>query len=413
MDGIDEHHSAAGLRLPDIVLFCDPSKWPAADPAAQQFEVCAVRAAAAVAAVRPFDLPGRRDTALVRAQAEMSKLGAAIDGVVSPVAGEDIDALSAVQAYFRIRAAPLDRVQCAAQVARVAALTLEDLRWAPLAGSDLERICTGLRLTIIDVLELRDQSDGGLSGGPLDGDDEIAGAAASGDDLHTLWFRRWILGHHLHALFNVMGTVALRSAVAALSVGDAAAAAACIARATTYVEAYPAARAYTLALPASFYNSALRPSMMPPLVEVPLSGKMHVEYQRYRQQLESLLAALPAGIRELARVQPSLALAREALLEADLLDSQRHSSLVEPHVGTQKSLVQNVRTKENAVSMLRAIHNRRAARFAKYLRYPESPGESMAGHASRRPDEGTESAVAPSRALSSATDAVRQVGEIQ
>ena len=381
MGAIEERQSLAGPWVPPVVVFCDPSRWPEVYHTARDFQEGAAREAAAFAAVQSFDVPVRREAALIRAHTAVSALSTALEGAVGSVAGDGIGAQSAVQEYFRIRTAALDRVQSAAQNARVAMLTLEDLRWAPLAGSDIERICIGLRQMFLDVVESHEQRGGGLVeavGGADEGFGDEGGVGA-GTDLHTLWFRRWIVGHHLHALFNVMSTVALRSAVAVWGMGDAESAAACIARATTYVEAFPAARAYTLALPASFYNSALRPSMMPPLVEVPLSGKMHVEYQRYREQLNVLLDVVPGGIVELARVQPSLALAREALLEADLCDSQRHASLVEPVVGTQKSLVQNPRTKDNAVSMLRMIHNRRAAQFAKYLRYAERPGEPVMG----------------------------------
>lgn len=381
MGAIKKHQSPAGPQVPPVVVFCDPSRWPEVDHIARDFQRGAARAAAALAAVQSFDVPVRRDAALRRAHTAVSVLSTALEGAVEHVAGDGIVARSAVQEYFRIRTAVLDRVQSATVYTRVAMLTLEDLRLAPLAGSDIERICIGLRQAFLDVLESHEQQAGGLVDA-VGGADEVLGAEGgvdAGADLHTLWFRRWIVGHHLHALFNVMSTVALRSAVAAWGIGDAEAAAVCIARATTYVGAFPASRAYTLALPASFYNSALRPSMMPPLVEVPLSGKMHVEYQRYREQLDVLLDVLPGGIVELARVQPSLALAREALLEADLLDSQRHASLVEPVVGTQKSLVQNPRMKDNAVSMLRMIHNRRATQFAKFLRYPERPGQPVMG----------------------------------
>lgn len=174
---------------------------------------------------------------------------------------------------------------------------------------------------------------------------------------------------HLHALFNVWAAIAVDQAVAQIRAGHPQAAVTHLKRATVYVEGFPATRAQSLAVPADFYNAVLRPSMLPPLVPAPLSGSMHIEYQRYQTGIDSLLSACPDPIDALAPQHLTLALAREALLEADLIDAARHVCLVKPLVGAAKSLTQHARTKDNAVSVLRRIHDRRAARYAPFLRF--------------------------------------------
>lgn len=98
---------------------------------------------------------------------------------------------------------------------------------------------------------------------------------------------------------------------------------------------------------------------------------MHVEYLGYRRRLDELLELLPSSSARLATTQPALALARERLLEADLIEAERHVTSVEPLVGDSRSLIQTTKSVENAVSALRRIRHRRAARAAAYIRFPD------------------------------------------
>ena len=81
--------------------------------------------------------------------------------------------------------------------------------------------------------------------------------------------------------------------------------------------------------------------MLPPLTVAPLTGRMHLEYQGYRQRLAELLDVLPQSTADLAARQPALALSREHLLEADLIESERHVTSVEPLVGDSRSLIRD------------------------------------------------------------------------
>jgi len=136
-----------------------------------------------------------------------------------------------------------------------------------------------------------------------------------------------------------------------------------LATVTTYVPGFapapaPApARAHAAALPSDFYNLVVRPTVVP----VPLSGKMHVEYQLYRERANELLDVLPNPINELALPEPELAFARGELLQADLIEAER--------VGNARSLIQPPRTSENAGAVLRRMRHRRAAQLERLLRF--------------------------------------------
>jgi hypothetical protein len=136
-------------------------------------------------------------------------------------------------------------------------------------------------------------------------------------------------------------------------------------------------------VPAAFYQQTLRPTMLPPLTEAPLSGRMHMEYQSYRRRLSALLQALPDSGAVLATRQPRLALARERLLEADLVEAERHVTSVEPLVGDARSLIQTNKSVDNAVSVLRRIRHARAGAVAPFVRFPD---RLMFDHQQARPE---------------------------
>lgn len=352
---------------PPVVVLPDPDAYTSVVNPSPAHRRAASRAAAALAAaaVAAFDGPTTRGDALSAARREthaLYLLGAKFD---PPVDGNGIAPLSPIQAHFRLRGAPLSGAQAATHASAVLAAALADVADAPLAGSDLERMLAAMRLCLCDLYGVPQPP-----ATPGDGQSSHAEVPAPVDgDCEARWQTRWLVGHHMHALFNVLSAVALREAREALDEGAPAAAVPALRRATIYVEAFPAARALALALPASFYNTTLRPSMQPPLAPTPLSGAMHVEYRRYQAGIEALLQAVPEPIAQLAASQLLLALAREELLEADLVDAQRHACLVEPLVGAAKSLAQHARTKDNAVSVLRRIQAHRSTRYAPFMRF--------------------------------------------
>lgn len=269
------------------------------------------------------------------------------------------------QEYFRTRTGPLDDGAYLAQTARLLAGALAELSDAAIAGSDIERLCRAMDRHLVDL---------GAGGAPHPAQPALAhGRPDSRTSDEQRWMQRWIVAHQLHALFNVSAAAWISSAAQAVAGGDPGTAAQRLVTACTYVEAFSPSRALALAVPADFYNTVLRATMTPPLTSTPLSGTMHVEYRAYRDAVAALLHEASSPVADLARTEPTLALARDHLLEADLADAERHVSLVEPVVGQSKSIVQTARSRTNALSALRSIRADRARVAAPYLRFGD-PG---------------------------------------
>lgn len=352
--------------LPPIVVLPDPLTPCKGGPAFSGFDDAAGLAGQAAGALDRFPAfsgPQVREASLCAALAPLERLEALLAGRLVG-SGEEFAAKSLVQQYFRIRTAELDPAQASAQAIGVLVRSLDDLRSAPLAGASTTRETAAIRQVLIDQGA---HGDAGLVHG------SVPPVRALPEHTSQHWFSRWISAHQLHALFNVHAALAIGRAVEKLHDHDVETATAHIRRATVYVNGFSAARAHALALPAWFYNDVLRPSMAPPLTSAPLSGRMHLEYKAYRSQISRLLTEVPLDMSELAENEPELAFAREALLEADLLDAENHVCLVEPVVGHAKSLIQNASSNGYAVSILRGIRDRRAADIRTFVRGGQLP----------------------------------------
>jgi hypothetical protein len=269
--------------------------------------------------------------------------------------------LSVAQKYFRIRTAALSADQELWHCLRVIAAAMADLVDAPVCGSDIHRTATA----IATMLRRISGPQGTAGSAP-----RLQRSAQLTDE--ETWLRRWIIGHQLHAMLNVHAAYALADAADALRRQATSEAVTALHDAAQIVAGFASARAQALALPAAFYHEILRPSMLPPLTEAPLTGRMHLEYQAYRKRLEDVIGLLPQSSAQLAMAHPMLALARECILEADLIEAERHVTSVEPLVGDSRSLIQTSKSADNAVSALRQIRHRRAARISDYVRYPDA-----------------------------------------
>ncbi|MEU1994015.1 hypothetical protein ABZ511_06140 [Nocardia gamkensis] len=323
------------------------------------------QAVAALDAVSVFGPPEARTRGLVDAFEAVAQLRSGLLRRYRLMDGALLPSRSPAQSYFRIRTAEMPGSRVLSHAVDVIARCLADMCDAPIAGSDMVREIAAIRRFLCDTSAAAVPAVIVEEDGPRQDADDIRSAHSS---VEQTWFDRWIIGHQLHALLNVCAAIALGEAIRDVHAGGADSAIGNLEAATIYVGGFTAARAHTLALPAHFYGAVLRPTMTPPFVSLPLSGSMHLEYRAFRSRMAEMLRVLPEPIADLSSREPRLALARESVLEADLADSLRHITLVEPIVGNGKSLVQGPRTKDNAISMLGKIHDRRSAEFAKYLR---------------------------------------------
>lgn len=380
----------SSYALPPVAAFCEPTQ-PHPMPCLEgEARTGAVRLAAELAAIQPFGTTAERASGLRAASLAAAGLVRALPTEDALVDTDGLPVRSPVQSYFRVRTAALTAGQAAHQAALVIHRGVADLCEAPLSGSDIARETAAMRQVVVDLL-------GGEEGlvGPVEQGDE------AGDTLwervarrqEEMWLSRWINGHHVHVLFNVYATIALREAVERLREGAVREATTQLARTTVYVQGFAAARAHAAALPSDFYNTTVRPTMVPTVVPVPLSGSMHMEYRAYRNTIDELFEVLPDPIEELALREPGLAFAREALLEADLIEAERHVCLVEPVVGSERSLVQPPATMDNAVSVLRLMRHVRAAKVARFVRF----GDHLVAAGARLQREGGDSAAPAGR----------------
>ncbi|GAB2968140.1 hypothetical protein [Saccharothrix stipae] len=323
--------------------------------------VLAQRTAAALTAVPTHAGPVDRTAALRRASAVADGLVAALSARGAAVVGEDLPAGSISESFFRVREVDLSDHQAALHGASIVQRGLDDLCEAPLSGADLAVEVAGMAQAVLDLTGATTPE------APLD---ELSPAAATGcTSLEAQWTARWIVGHQVHVLFNTCAAVAVTDAAHHLRHGAVQAALRRLGHATTFVRGFPAAMTHASTIPVEYYTAAVRPTMQPPEVERPLSGRQHRGYKTFRAAMKDLLAVLPEPYERLAARDPQLAAARDALLEADLIDGERHVTLAYSMVRLQRSIAQLPDGPDNAVGELRLMRHRRAARYAPLLRF--------------------------------------------
>jgi hypothetical protein len=180
---------------------------------------------------------------------------------------------------------------------------------------------------------------------------------------------RWFLAHHTYFLLNVHAADELDRAVAQVRAGSSGRAAVTLERVAVLVRGFTAGMVHSGAMPARFYRDVVRPTMAPPAVPMNLTGVMQLEHRRYRSALGRLLEAVPDPFDELTERDPALAAARDAVLEADLLDLERHVLVAAMLVGDDRSLVQKQATTRNATSALREMRHVRGAAYSRLIRF--------------------------------------------
>ncbi|GAA2152052.1 hypothetical protein GCM10009760_48190 [Kitasatospora kazusensis] len=307
--------------------------------------------------------PVVRTLALRQAAAVAGELAAALSALAPAVAGEALPPESTSQSFFRVREVELSDQQAALHGVLVVHRGLEDLCDAPLSGADLALEVAGMRQSVLDL----------TGAGPGAGPDPVPPVAVpepgAGASPESEWSARWLVGHQVHVLFNVCAAVAVADATRHLRHGDGDAALLRLADATVYVRGFPAAMAHASAIPADHYMAEIRHTMAPPSVDVPLSGRQHRGYRLFRAAMKDLLSEVPDSYEQLASRAPELAEARGALLEADIVDGERHVTLAYSMVHLRRSIAQKPEGPDNAVAELRLMRHRRAAQYASLIRF--------------------------------------------
>lgn len=285
-----------------------------------------------------------------------------------PVAAEELVTRLPIHEYFGVRQAGLSPQQAAAHAASVVYRGLADLRYPLVDINDVAAEIAAMRLVLADLIAL-----------PTPDEDAVPpprhpepGYQPSGEGLE-----RWIVAHHVYFLFNLRAAAEVHAAIRAARRADNQAAAEHMTQATHYVRGFSAAMAHSTAMPAAYYAEHVRHTMGPPHTPVNLTGGMQPQHKAFRTALRRLLEALPEEHGELATRDRGLATARAALLDADLIDIERHAHIADRLVGSDHSLVQREDGDENAVSMLRTMRHLRAARYAPLM--PFGDRLAMAG----------------------------------
>ena len=192
----------------------------------------------------------------------------------------------------------------------------------------------------------------------------LTGFEPTGDGLD-----RWIIAHHGYFMFNVRAAAAVTTGLHAAAAGQDDQAAGWLGDAAGYVRGFTAAMAHAAAMPASYYQRTVRPTMAPPAVPRELTGRTQPEHRAFRGALDKLLTELPQPYDALSTRSLALAAAREALLDADLADIERHVAVAAALVGSDHSLVAPGSSAENAVATLRLMRHLRAARYCPLTRF--------------------------------------------
>lgn len=289
---------------------------------------------------------------------------AALSSLAPALAGEGLPAESTSQSFFRVRERELSDQQAALHGVLVVHRALEDLCEAPLSGADLALEAAGMGQAVLD-----------LTGAAPDADPDsiplvaVPEEAVAGVSMESVWSARWLIGHQVHVLFNICAAVAVADATRHLQNGDGDAALPRLADATVYVRGFPAAMTHASTVPADYYMAAIRQTMAPPSVDVPLSGRQHRGYKLFRSAMKDLLSVVPDSYEQLAARSPELAAARGALLEADIVDGERHVTLAYSMVHLHRSIAQRPEGPDNAVAELRHMRHRRAAQYASLIRF--------------------------------------------
>ncbi|OKJ11684.1 hypothetical protein [Kitasatospora sp. CB01950] len=262
--------------------------------------------------------------------------------------------------YFGVRTADIDDAYRVSEITTVIARTLVDLRGARL---DLNDQASEVRAMILILRGLDPQE------GPF------AEARPAGEALLRVGadeLSRWVVTHHFYFVLNLAAAAAVSRAVAALADADRDAATAAFQEAAVLVRGFTAAMIHSGDMSAACYDAKVRPTMAPPAVPAALTGRTQPEHKAFRKAIRKLVAASPEPFAKLAATGPELAVARDSVLDADLLDIERHIVITAALVGDDSSIIQGDESAESAIAILRTMRHTRAMAYYGLMRFGDN-----------------------------------------
>ncbi|MEU0521841.1 hypothetical protein [Streptosporangium sp. NPDC006007] len=283
----------------------------------------------------------------------------AVEAMVVPMNAAALKPIVPNHEYFGVRTAPLDDARLVSEVTTIIARTLRDLRNARLDLNDqayeihaMAKILEGLvppdgAVTQPDWSPAEDQTP------YVPGNDELT---------------RWVITHHFYFVLNLAAADAVSRAATGLADGDRDTAFDAIQESIAYVRGFTAAMMHSGDMSAPCYDAKVRPTMQPPAVPTALTGRTQPEHKAFRKAMRNLVTVSPQSFAEMMATDPDLALARDALLEADLQDIERHISVTAALVGDDRSIVQGETSAVSAVSVLRTMRHSRAELYRELMR---------------------------------------------
>ncbi|MBM7169751.1 hypothetical protein JQK87_15255 [Streptomyces sp. G44] len=287
----------------------------------------------------------------------------AVEAMVAPMDAAALKPIVPNHEYFGVRTAPIDDARLVSEVTTIIARTLRDLRTARLDLND-QAYEVHAMATILRNLVADDGAEARSDEAPVGGQTPYA----PGDDELT----RWVITHHFYFVLNLSAADAVSRATAALADGDRDAAFDALQEAIVLVRGFTAAMMHSGDMSAPCYDAKVRPTMQPPAVPVALTGRTQPEHKAFRKAMRNLVKVSAQSFADLAATDPELALARDALLEADLQDIERHISVTAALVGDDRSIVQGEASAESAIGVLRTMRHSRAELYRDLMRFGDT-----------------------------------------
>ncbi|MFF5333241.1 hypothetical protein [Streptomyces sp. NPDC013181] len=285
---------------------------------------------------------------------------------LAQVAPMDATALTPIvpnHTYFGVRTAPIDDARLVSEVTVIVARALADLRIARVSLNQQAAVV----LAMVHILRGLDPQDAERDPASPETPAGPAPVTPEQDEL-----TRWVITHHFYFVLNLAAADSVRRALAAHRDGETAAAGEALREAAVYVRAFTAAMIQSGDMSAPCYDAEVRPTMAPPAVPVALTGRTQPEHKAFRKAMRTLAQTWTESFDKLAADAPEVALARDALLEADLQDIEQHVTITAALVGDDTSIIQSDEAAGSAIAMLRTMRHTRAEQYRPLMRFGDN-----------------------------------------